>query len=170
MCFWPPIYTKHTKIRLKQVVYICIFYVFYNLYIYKFMQLKKKSKSRSINLNVSPVKYWDHLFIISVKIFFFINIFLVMFYLAQLSFITWKCTSLAMLGSAINIWCSREQMRHCTSLMSLSNPPSVPSLSPTGWSLAFCDEQDDHKAPACRFSFSGRTETDRGVLSKQEPI
>lgn len=39
--------------------------------------------------------------------------------------ITWKCTSLAMLGSAMNIWCSRQQMRHCTSLRSLSRPPSA---------------------------------------------
>lgn len=37
---------------------------------------------------------------------------------------TWKCTSLAMLGSAMNIWCSRQQMRHCTSCRSMSSPPS----------------------------------------------
>lgn len=29
-----------------------------------------------------------------------------------------------MLGSAMNIWCSRQQMRHCTSLKSLRRPPS----------------------------------------------
>ena len=38
--------------------------------------------------------------------------------------VTWKWTNLAMLGSAMNIWCSRQQMRHCTSLKSLRRPPS----------------------------------------------
>lgn len=42
---------------------------------------------------------------------------------------TWKCTNLAMLGSAMNIWCSRQQMRHCTSLRSLSRPPSISASS-----------------------------------------
>lgn len=43
--------------------------------------------------------------------------------------VTWKCTNLAMLGSAMNIWCSRQQMRHCTSLKSLSRPPSGSTAS-----------------------------------------
>lgn len=43
--------------------------------------------------------------------------------------VTWKWTNLAMLGSAMNIWCSRQQMRHCTSLKSLSRPPSGSSSS-----------------------------------------
>lgn len=34
-----------------------------------------------------------------------------------------------MLGSAMNIWCSRQQMRHCTSLRSLSRPPSISAPS-----------------------------------------
>lgn len=42
---------------------------------------------------------------------------------------TWKCTNLAMLGSAMNIWCSRQQMRHCTSLRLLSRPPSIAAPS-----------------------------------------
>lgn len=48
---------------------------------------------------------------------------------------TWKCTNLAMLGSAMNIWCSKQQMRHCTSLRSLSKPPSISASS--GFLLPF---------------------------------
>lgn len=43
--------------------------------------------------------------------------------------VTWKWTNLAMLGSAMNIWCSRQQMRHCTSLRSLSRLPSCSAAS-----------------------------------------
>lgn len=50
--------------------------------------------------------------------------------------VTWKWTNLAMLGSAMNIWCSRQQMRHCTSLKSLSRPPSGSASSPHP--LALC--------------------------------
>lgn len=42
---------------------------------------------------------------------------------------TWKWTSLAMLGSAMYIWCKRQQIRHWTSrrLQSkLSSPSSIP--------------------------------------------
>lgn len=80
--------------------------------------------------------------------------------------ITWKCTSLAMLGSAINIWCSREQMRHCTSLISLSNPPSVHFLGPTSCTSACCD----HRAPAFPFLLSVITEPDKIIIISRNTL